>query len=317
MSVATAAARVAPGSRQPGLDFLRAAAIGWVLLYHASLFGLAPRDPWIVKFGWMGVDLFFALSGYLIAGQLLRPLARGQRPDYRRFLVRRLLRTLPAYFAVLAVYFLVAPARDRPDLLPLWRFLTFTQNIGLVPDPPKAFSHAWSLCVEEQFYLALPVALLPLAPRATPRRVLAVFVGTLVFGMAVRGWLWLDQVALQPHDPASAPRALRYMTAIYYPSWSRLDGLLAGVAAAALQIFRPAWWGRLVQRCNLVLLVGFAGVVVSAAVFGGQIAGFYGSVLGFPLLSLSMGALVIGASATRSVAAGLAGPAVRALAAAS
>ncbi|MFW7267473.1 acyltransferase family protein [Gluconacetobacter sp. Hr-1-5] len=58
--------------RLPGLDVLRAAAIAWVLLYHASLFNFLPDSWWIVGFGWFGVDLFFALSGFLITGQLLR-----------------------------------------------------------------------------------------------------------------------------------------------------------------------------------------------------------------------------------------------------
>ena len=284
------------------------------MIYHASLFDLVPGEPWVVKFGWMGVDLFFALSGFLIAGQLLRPWASGSTPDYRRFFVRRLLRTLPAYFAVLAIYFLVPDARDRPDLLPLWRFLTFTQNVGLAPDPPKAFSHAWSLCVEEQFYLALPVAVIPIAPRATARRVATALAAVLVLGMALRGWFWLHDVAQRPFDPWAAPGAGRYMTYIYYPTWTRLDGLLAGVSAAAVQTFRPTWWTRLTARCNLVLLCGVLGVVAATFAFGGQIGGMFAATFGFPLIALSMGLLVIGASASSSIASKLAAPGVGALA---
>ncbi len=99
----------ADAGRLPGLDLVRAVAIAWVMLYHASILWHVPGDSWIVRFGWMGVDPFFVLSGFLIAGQLLRPWARGRPPDYRRFITRRLLRTIPAYLVVLALYFLVPP----------------------------------------------------------------------------------------------------------------------------------------------------------------------------------------------------------------
>jgi len=61
-------ARVSAASRLPGLDFLRAFAIVWVMLTHGGMFGLIGEDNWFAGYGWMGVDLFFALSGFLIAG---------------------------------------------------------------------------------------------------------------------------------------------------------------------------------------------------------------------------------------------------------
>src|SRR5438874_6895571 len=116
--------------RVHGLDIVRAAAIAWVMLYHAMNLDLVPDpDHAVVMFGWMGVDLFFVLSGFLIAGQLLNPWAKDLRPDYRRFFARRALRTLPAYSAVLALYFLVPAAREWPDIQPFWQFATFTENL--------------------------------------------------------------------------------------------------------------------------------------------------------------------------------------------
>src|ERR1700734_2429654 len=108
--------------RLPGLDLLRAVAITWVMACHASMFGLLPND----YFGWMGVDLVFALSGFLIGGQLFRPLARGERPQYQTFFTRRLLRTLPAYTVVVAIYVAFPMVRDQNSFQPLWQFLTFT-----------------------------------------------------------------------------------------------------------------------------------------------------------------------------------------------
>jgi peptidoglycan/LPS O-acetylase OafA/YrhL len=308
------AGAAAPGDRLPGLDLLRATAVAWVLIYHAAIFDLV-RPSWLVRFGWMGVDLFFALSGYLIAGQLFRPLSRGESPGLGRFFMRRWMRTLPAYLAVLAVYALLPPLRDQPDLLPLWRFLTFTQNLGLDPDPPKAFSHAWSLCVEEQFYLALPLALALIAPLRRPRLGIAVLAGLVGAGMALRGWLWLHDVARAPFDPAALPRAGRYMTLIYYSTWTRLDDLLAGIALAAMPAFRPRWWAAAMSRCNLLFAAGLAGVAASAMVFQDQIAGFAATAVGFPLLAASMALTVAGASSPRAFAARLAGRPVRALAA--
>src|SRR5580698_10152529 len=141
-------ASVSAPSRLPGLDLLRAWAIVWVMLTHGGMFGLVGDDNWFAGYGWMGVDLFFALSGFLIGGQLLRPWARGAVPSYPHFIVRRLLRTLPAYLVIVAIYFLVPALRDGTEMKPLWQFLTFTQNLMGDLTPRVTFSPAWSLCVE-------------------------------------------------------------------------------------------------------------------------------------------------------------------------
>jgi peptidoglycan/LPS O-acetylase OafA/YrhL len=57
----------------PGLDLLRAVAISWVMIYHASLYDLVSQRSWVVRFGWMGVDVFFVLSGFLISGRVGGP----------------------------------------------------------------------------------------------------------------------------------------------------------------------------------------------------------------------------------------------------
>jgi peptidoglycan/LPS O-acetylase OafA/YrhL len=287
-------------TRLPGLDLLRAAAICWVMAFHASSFGLISRDHWIAKFGWMGVDLFFVLSGFLIAGQLLRPWAVGRRPNYSRFFVRRLLRTLPTYLVVVALYFLFPVLRERPLIQPLWQFLTFTENFASGPDPPNAFSHAWSLCVEEQFYLMFPIIVALLAIRPGPRTVLGVFIAVLIVGIVSRGYFWLADVAEPRYDTAGLPHFGRYMTLIYYPTWARLDGLLAGVGAAAIQTFRPAWWRALTARANILGIAGVAGVVLSAIFFQDMFARFLPAVFGFPLLASSMALLVIAGSHNRS-----------------
>ncbi|PYI78953.1 MAG: hypothetical protein DMF04_01510, partial [Verrucomicrobia bacterium] len=127
--------------RQPGLDLLRALAIIVVVIYHAGIMGF-PLPGRMHRFGWIGVDLFFVLSGYLIGGQLLAPLARDQQIDLPRFFARRALRIMPAYFVVLGIYFLLPSWREYPEISPLWKFVMSVQNLGL--HGGTAFSHAWS-----------------------------------------------------------------------------------------------------------------------------------------------------------------------------
>jgi peptidoglycan/LPS O-acetylase OafA/YrhL len=249
----------------------------------------------------MGVDLFFVLSGFLIASQLLRPWAQGSRPDYRRFFARRALRTLPAYAAVVALYFLLPGVREWPDIQPFWQFATFTENLLFEPSAPKAFSHVWSLCVEEQFYLVFPAAVALLALRPSAGKSVSVLAALVVLGVALRSWLWLSHVATTPLDPASPPQWRPYMTLLYYPTWSRLDGLVAGIAIAALKIFRPAKWTRFVARPNLLLALGVAGTAGAMLLFGRQIAGLGGAALGFPLLAAGIALVVAAASTDRAI----------------
>lgn len=283
--------------RLPGLDLLRAAAIAWVLVCHAGGFGLLPSD----YFGWMGVDLFFALSGFLIGGQLFRPLARGETPDYAGFFARRLLRTLPAYLVVVGLYVAFPILWDRSSLQPAWQFLTFTQNLFIDPSKANSFSQAWSLCVEEQFYLLLPAAIALLGPRTRAKTVVAAILTVLAFGMILRGHLWLAHVAGTPMRFLPSPNGVSYMRYIYYPTWTRLDALLAGVTVALVRTFRPGAWAIVRSRPNAVLAVGGVGVLLSILVFGEQVTTFWPTVFGFPLLAASMAALVAAASEPASL----------------
>lgn len=224
------------GNRAPGLDLLRAAAIISVMLYHLSSHGISV--PLVGAHGWMGVDLFFVLSGYLVASQLLRRVIEN-RPEHGRFYVDRALRILPAYLAVLAIYLLLPVGREGGGMQPLWKFITFTVNLWPDWSRGTAFSHAWSLCVEAHFYLLLPVVLWLLTRRANGATAVGVAIGVVAGGMALRAWLWLEQVA--PHLGAGDSRSalIQFVAMIYNPSWARLDGLVCGVALAALKVFRP------------------------------------------------------------------------------
>ncbi len=272
-------------NRLPGLDLLRAIAIVWVMLFHSFIVGGLGADfSWLSRFGWAGVDIFFVLSGFLIGSQVLRPLQRGEALAFGAFYARRAWRILPAFAVVLLLYVCFPMLREAPGLAPWWQFATFTLNLLIDYGHEQAFSHAWSLCVEEHFYLVFPLLAWWLARRPSTRKFVGVCVGVLLLGIVLRGTVWL-------HDAAIDPPRNWFIEDIYYPSWMRLDGLLMGVMLAAWRIYRPQAWARLQRRSNALLL---AGVVVSALAFWlfRDRTGLLANVLGWPLLSFGFGLLV-------------------------
>jgi peptidoglycan/LPS O-acetylase OafA/YrhL len=150
--------------RLHGLDHLRTLAITLVFLFHYKILvgGFPDRIADLIQFGWTGVDLFFVLSGFLIASQLFAILQKGQKISLKTFFLKRFFRIMPLFGVVLGIYFCFPAFREKEALPPLWKFLTFTQNFGLNLKDNGTFSHAWSLCVEEHFYLIFPIILISL-----------------------------------------------------------------------------------------------------------------------------------------------------------
>ena len=258
------------------------------MLYHLTIFGELPeRILPITYHGWMGVDLFFVLSGFLIGQQLLKPYAQGQVPSIGAFYLRRAYRILPVYLFVVALYFLVPAWREAPTIGPLWKFLTFTMNFGF-SFRRRAFSHAWSLCVEEHFYLVLPILVALLMRRPSARKTTLAIAFVVAGGLALRYWL----IARYPEE---------IYTKVYYTSYSRLDGLTAGVTLALLKTFRPAFWDRLMQRGHTLLLLGIACVAPLIWMLRDLDLGSdegsakWAMIVGLPLLSLGLGLITASA----------------------
>lgn len=213
----------APGSlpHLRGIDGLRAIAVLAVVAYHA---GIA-----ILPGGFLGVEVFFVISGYLITGLLLAEHRATGRIDLVRFWLRRARRLLPALFFLLATTLAVAVvllpdelARLRADAVAAfayvtnWHLIVGEQSYFESTGRPSLLVHLWSLAIEEQFYLFWPV-LLALALLIGRRTALAL---TLVAAAASTGWM-----ALQ-FDPLSDP------SRVYYGTDTRLTGLLLGAALA-------------------------------------------------------------------------------------
>lgn len=278
-----------------GLDTLRAIAVSLVVLHHYVLFVTdRPTFGWVGEIGWAGVDLFFALSGYLIGNQIFKAIAGGEGLSLRRFYARRLLRTLPNYWVVLALYFLWPAFRGDGPLLPLWKYLSFIQNHHL--EPGTAFSHSWSLAIEEQFYMLLPaLALLGAAVGRSLRGAWLAILLAFAAGMLTRDWLWRDVVAGERYWMH------HYFKYIYYSSFCRFDELLAGVAVALLRNGHPQAWARLTRHGDLL---GAAGLAITGLAFWWFVQDRYGhapTVFGFPLLGLGFSLLIVAAVSAGSL----------------
>jgi peptidoglycan/LPS O-acetylase OafA/YrhL len=307
-------------TRAHGLDTLRSVAILSVILFHVYAFHwtVLPRSFFpAAQMGWMGVDLFFVLSGYLIGTQLLKPYRDGQRPQLWEFYRNRLYRVLPAYLVVLTAYFLIPHWNESRAISPVWEFLTFTVNLFIDYGTKQGFSHAWSLCVEEHFYLLLPLIVLAMMRKPSLRKTVALLTGLVLFGICLRTFVLFH--LLKPLAEAGKEFGLTYIQRIYYPTYSHFDGLLVGVVLALVRAFRPAWWSALIKRGHLLTCLGLTLAGVSVWLFRDRFSSVVGvsavgTAIGFPVLSLGLGLLVASALSTNGILSRIRIPGAKAIA---
>ena len=206
----------------PGLDGLRALAVMAVLVFHA--------DPSWLPGGYLGVEVFFVLSGFLITTLLLREWRREGTISLTAFWGRRARRLLPALFVLLVATLSFAllfeadeVVRLRKDTLAAlayatnWFLIFGDQPYFATIERPSLLQHLWSLAVEEQFYLLWPVAFVALMRVGGARLAFVITAGGALGSWLLGAWLW---------DPAGDP------SRVYYGSDTRAGGLLAGAALA-------------------------------------------------------------------------------------
>ena len=221
----------------PALHGLRVLAVVTIVQIHVSgafeQWRILPRGAFYERSTglWFAMDLFFLLSGFLIGTMLLRDDEAMDPRGVARFYLRRSFRIVPLYFAVLTALAVLGPttAAQRSGL---WREYLYLTNYLAAPAPP-VMSWAWSLCVEEHFYLAVPLLI------AALRRLRAARSRTLALAL-----LWLGGVLVRAADIALRhPRAdfAELFQQVYPRSHLRTDILLAGVLAAHLQRQHGPW----------------------------------------------------------------------------
>lgn len=270
----------------PALDGLRAAAIFAVLIAHALIpFRIAKGVGTIGIGGFLGVDIFFVLSGFLITSLLLREWETTDGISFKKFYARRALRLLPALFALI----IVATAYSVLFLPPseyqtAWRdiFVITFYISNLVPISVYSLEHTWSLAVEEQFYLFYPIflflALLAARRFKVERKWVIVLLLMLIGSVAAyRGWEFYE---------------VGFSRWLYVGSATRADSLLVGCVFAMLYgwglLPQTRWFSRALQFVTLIITASI--VYVLLMIKWDDAVLYYG---GFTLLAFAVGIVII------------------------
>jgi peptidoglycan/LPS O-acetylase OafA/YrhL len=272
------------------LDGLRGLAILLVLMFHLLVMdAVTPVDRLftrVAEFGWCGVDLFFVLSGFLITGILLD--TKSQPHYFRNFYVRRALRILPLYYAVVVLALVVLPLLPHPKVAnfgriagdEIWYWLHLC-NFSIAK--AGAFRHGildvcWSLAIEEQFYLLWPVVVLV----CSRRFLVGVCVALALSALAFRLWL-----RLEGYSPI----------AVYVLPFCRMDGLAIGGLVATLARGLPQGVAGLVSTARPV--AAMMGVMVLAMVATGDNydwKAFATQTVGYSVLAIFFAAILVEAA---------------------
>jgi peptidoglycan/LPS O-acetylase OafA/YrhL len=219
------------------LDGLRAFSVLWVCAYHLLLFPelftdqptyreIAELVPGIVHRGYFGVDIFFVMSGFLIASQLYAELDARGRIDLKRFYLRRALRLLPVYYLLLFAMSAI-PGGSCPNV---WANLLYVNNF--MPYGSMCMPWTWSLAVEEQFYILFPLFCTCLF---LARRRLALLLGALALLIAenvAHFFRYQHEFHIPLGIKPDAPQVLSFIDRFYDGTHLRIAAILIGVIAA-------------------------------------------------------------------------------------
>ena len=272
----------------PALDGLRGIAIIMVMLHHFTYYrptgGVDGLIASVLFFGWAGVDLFFVLSGFLITGILLD--SRGSHRYFSSFYARRTLRIFPLYYLVLFLALVVLPMFPALHLViagevelmpPQWPFWVYLTNVAIAE---RGWVHgwvdvAWSLAIEEHFYLVWPFLIW-----LCPPRLVAVLCAVILVG--------------EPIARNFARTSFEDALPIYVLTWFRLDGLAIGALLAVAQ--RRGLLPSLDRWVPIVVIAGVAGLI-ACTILGGHTWWWNRRMqqYGYSLIAITAGAMLVSA----------------------
>jgi peptidoglycan/LPS O-acetylase OafA/YrhL len=241
--------RAPAGPRLPALDGLRGLAILGVLFSHSLILKSGPLPDRILTpvffNGWIGVDLFFVLSGFLITGILWD--SRESLHYFRNFYMRRVLRIFPLYYLLITVVFFVVAKIHTPlaqDMVgtagqPIWYYLYLNNMYRGTPELSPLLGITWSLAIEEQFYFIWPTVVLLCSRRRLMQICAGLIVAALVtrVGLFMAGvyWNWIHDFILSRAD------ALAVGAWIALALRGNEGSRLVARAAKAAVVFSIAW----------------------------------------------------------------------------
>lgn len=296
-----------PGSQYDSLHGLRAIASFLVVSYHVAsfsgnlIYGPDSRSHMslfyqMISAFWSGLDFFFVLSGFLIGRILMSSATKTGTVEFPRFFIRRAMRVFPAYYLVLTVAVLWYTRLDIPYAKFLligsqgweamrdasWMNYLYVMNYQFHAGAGNPMSWAWSLCVEEHFYLALPLILAITYRCKYKAMVPAALVIATLAPVVARGIQYLLNPALYMQD------------GFYFRTHNRIDEIMVGVLIAYLFVHHKAALQTFAKRAGGTLWVIGCAMIVAVWVFGGiQQTGAFAVVFQFSLVALGTGLLVI------------------------
>ena len=290
---------VRPAGNLAALDGIRALAAIAIVCYHASIWTALGVRPEMIGtlpairsfgFGWIGVDVFFVLSGFLIGRILI--LHHTSLGSLKRFYLRRVCRIFPAYYVVLTLTLLIFSRLDVFRLLfhaqawsqlahRSWANYLYVSNYAYGHRGPNLMDWGWSLCIEEHFYLVFPLVLIWLNALDKRGRLFALTALVLVPSV-------LRIVALSMHPGMNA------LYGVYDSSHTHCDGLLLGVLVAHVYVHYRAPLARVLAAWPSLPAVLAVACFAVAVRWGGLLQGGLGPVgFQFLMLALAAGAVVV------------------------
>ena len=270
MVMSMTAHQLKPSGRVIQLDFIRGIAILGVMKYHFRTVPVSNRfaasiDVLGHRLGWMGVDLFFVLSGFLVGGLIVQELLKSHDLRIRRFLVRRAFKIWPAYY----VYLMFQVALHRHP----WRTFVWQNFLNVQNYAGTSLNHTWSLAVEEHFYLLLPPLMLVCFRRY--RKLLPLILAAIC--LVVLAGRVFTVYGLKLGDPQ-------------WQTQARIDSLLFGVLLSWMFYSRPETFQKISRKTAILAAVFASGMVI--ALQQGPHTPFMSS-FGYTMNYLSLGSLFL------------------------